>query len=152
KTERSTRAAPSQKREPGRQPVAANSLRASCLGLLLAAAAAQVQPPAPGKDLAHPQNTNAGIYAFTDRCARCHDAGTNGAHDRYSLNRRTPEEVLATITTGSMAGYAQSLTDFEKRVVAVYVGGRPLGAAATGDASTMKGVCSGRSAFEPFQG
>jgi polyvinyl alcohol dehydrogenase (cytochrome) len=51
-----------------------------------------------------------------------------------------------------MAGYAQGLTDFEKRVVAVYVGGRPLGAAATGDASTMKSVCTGRSSFEPFEG
>jgi hypothetical protein len=38
--------------------------------------------------------------------------------------------VLASITTGSMAQYAQAMTDFEKRVVAVYVGGRPLGAAA----------------------
>jgi len=130
-----------QNREPGRRPAAANNVRACCLGLLLAAAAAQVQPPAPGQDLAHPQNTNAGIYAFTDRCARCHDAGTDRAQvpapipapDRYSLNRRTPEEVLAAITTGSMAGYAQGLTDFEKRVVAVYVGGRPLGAAATGE-------------------
>ena len=35
-------------REPGRRPAAANSLRASCLGLLLAAAAVQSQPPAPG--------------------------------------------------------------------------------------------------------
>ena len=112
----------------------------------------QVQPPAPAQDLAHPQNTNAGIYAFTDRCARCHDAGTDGAQDRYSLNRRTPEEVLAAITTGSMARYAQGLTDFEKRVVAVYVGGRPLGAAATGDASAMKNACPSRAPFEPFKG
>ena len=51
-----------------------------------------------------------------------------------------------------MARYAQGLTDFEKRVVAVYVGGRPLGAAATGDASTMKSACTSRSPFEPFQG
>jgi len=131
-------------------------VRACCLGLLLAAAAAEVQPPAAGQDLAHPQNTNAGIYAFTDRCARCHDAAKDGtqipAPDRYALNRRTPEEVLAAITTGSMAGYAQGLTDFEKRVVAVYVGGRPLGAAATGDASTMKNGCTGSAPFEPFQG
>src|SRR5882672_9083624 len=91
----------------------------------------QAQPPAPTRDLTHPQNTNAGIYAFTERCASCHDAGTNGARDRYSLNRHTPEEVLAAITTGSMANYAQGLTEFEKRVVAIYVGGRPLAAFAT---------------------
>src|SRR6185295_15049533 len=89
------------------------------------------QPPAPAPpDLTHPQGTNAGIFAFTGRCASCHDSGTNGAQDRYTLNRRTPEEVLASIVTGSMAQYAQGLSEFEKRVVAVYVGGRPLGAAA----------------------
>ena len=122
------------------------------LGLLLAALSVQAQPPAPAPDLEHPQNTNAGIYAFSGRCASCHDAGTNGAKDRYSLNRHTPEEVLAAITTGSMAQYAQGLTDFEKRVVAVYVGGRPLGAFATGDASRMKNVCASHPPFEPVKG
>ena len=77
------------------------------------------QPPAPAEDLTHPQGTNAGIFAFTGRCATCHDNGRNGAHDRYTLNRRTPEEVLASITTGSMAQYAQGLSEFEKRVLSV---------------------------------
>ena len=79
----------------------------------------------------HPQGTNAGIYAFTGRCASCHDTRKDGAPDRYALNRRTPEEVLASMTTGSMAQYAHGLTEYEKRVVAVYVGGRPLGSAAS---------------------
>lgn len=112
----------------------------------------QAQPAAPTQDLTHPQNTNAGIYAFTERCASCHDAGTNGARDRDSLNHHTPEEVLAAITTGSMARYAQGLTEFEKRVVAVYIGGRPLGAFATGDASQMKNPCTSHPPFEPFKG
>jgi polyvinyl alcohol dehydrogenase (cytochrome) len=113
---------------------------------------AGAQPPAPAPDLAHPQGTNAGIFAFTGRCATCHDNRTNGAPDRYTLNRRTPEEVLASITTGSMAQYAQGLSEFEKRVVAVYVGGRPLGASATGDASQMKNRCEARPAFDPAKG
>ena len=121
------------------------------LGLMLAAVVAQAQPPAaPALDLTHPQNTNAGIYAFTSRCATCHDAGTNGARDRYALNRLTPEDVLASITIGSMARYAEGMTEFEKRVVAVYIGGRPLGAAAAGDASQMKNVCPSHPPFDPF--
>ena len=44
------------------------------------------------------------------------------------------------------------MTEFEKRVVAVYVGGRPLGAAATGDASQMKNRCESRPAFDPSKG
>ena len=51
-----------------------------------------------------------------------------------------------------MAQYAQGLTEFEKRVVAVYVGGRPLGAAASGDASQMKNRCESHPPFEPSRG
>ena len=120
--------------------------------LLLAVVVGQVQAPPPPQDLAHPQNTNAGIYAFTGRCASCHDTGKDGASDRYALNRHTPEQVLASMTAGSMAPYAQGLTEFEKRVVAVYIGGRPLGAADAGDASRMKNVCSTRRPFQPFAG
>ena len=123
------------------------------LGMLAALAAASIGTGAPAQaptqDLAHPQNTTAGIYAFTGRCAGCHDTGRDGATDRHALNRLTPEDVLASITTGAMAQYARGLSEFEKRVVAVYVGGRPLGAAAAGDASQMKNRCDSRSASAP---
>src|SRR4051812_30113563 len=115
---------------------------------VLATAGALAQAAQPAQDLEHPQGTNAGIFAFTRDCASCHDTGRNGATDRYTLNRHTPEEVLASITTGSMAPYAKSMTEFEKRVVAVYVGGRPLGAASAGDASQMKNRCESRPAFD----
>lgn len=112
----------------------------------------RAQAPAPTQDMAHPQGTNAGIFAFTGYCASCHDTSKDGAQDRYALNRRTPEEVLATITTGRMAPYAQGLTEFEKRVLAVYVGGRPLGAAASGDVSQMKNRCALHPAFDVGKG
>jgi polyvinyl alcohol dehydrogenase (cytochrome) len=114
---------------------------------LALASAIHGQAPAPAPDLAHPQGTNAGIFAFTARCAGCHDTGKNGASDRYTLNRHTPEEVLASITTGKMATYAEALSEYEKRVVAVYVGGRPLGAAALGAAAQMKNRCQAAPAF-----
>lgn len=110
------------------------------------------QAPAPGQNMAHPQGTNAGIFAFTNKCATCHDNGTDGATDRYVLVRHTPEDVLATMRTGAHAGYAQDFTEYQKRVVAVYVGGRPLGASATGDKSAMTNACEGASAFTPFTG
>lgn len=110
------------------------------------------QQSAPVADLAHPQNTNAGIYAFTGHCATCHDSGKDGAEDRYTLVRHTPEQVLASITTGTMARYADDLSDFEKRVVAVYVGGRPLGADPAGDASQMENHCTTPRAFAPSKG
>jgi polyvinyl alcohol dehydrogenase (cytochrome) len=112
----------------------------------------QAQAPTSTQDMSHPQNTNAGIYAFTGHCAGCHDTGRASAPDRYALNGHTPEEVLAAITTGSMAEYTGGMTEFDKRVVAVYVGGRPLGAAASGDASTMKNHCESHLPLEPFTG
>lgn len=124
----------------------------TCCIWLIGLAAAQAQAPAPVEDMAHPQGTNAGIFAFTGRCASCHDAGTNGAPDRYTLNRRSPEEVLAKITSGEHARHAQALTDFQKRVVAVYVGGRPLGSLAAGDKSMMKNACQAIGSFDPLKG
>jgi polyvinyl alcohol dehydrogenase (cytochrome) len=114
--------------------------------------ASSAQAPAPVQDLNHPQGTNAGIFAFTGNCATCHDTGRNGAPDRYALNSRTPEEVLAKISTGPHAEYARTLSEFQKRVVAVYVGGRPLGASAAGDATTMKNRCEVAKPFRPFTG
>src|SRR3954468_8569803 len=115
--------------------------------ILALAAVSHGQPPAPAPDPGHPQGTNAGIFAFTARCYTCHDAARNGAPDRYALNQHTPEEVLASITTGKMAQYAEGLSEYDKRVVAVYVGGRPLGAAGSGDAAQMSNRCPDRPAI-----
>lgn len=122
------------------------------LASIAAPAALRAQPPPATGDMAHPQGTNAGIFAFTGHCAGCHDVGKDGAPDRYALNRATPEEVLASITTGKMAPFAEGLTEYEKRVVAVYVGGRPLGAAAQGDAARMTNRCASAKAFNPAPG
>ena len=124
----------------------------SSVGLWLATAGVGAQAPAPVEDMAHPQGTNAGIFAFTGNCATCHDAGRGGAPDRFTLNRRTPEEVLAKIAGGPHVQFASGLTKFQKRVVAVYVGGRPLGAADAGDRAKMKNACVAAPAFDPFKG
>lgn len=131
------------------------SIVAAAGWLALAEMAAEVHAQAPSLttgDLTHPQGTNGGIFAFTAKCASCHDNGTDRAPDRYALNQRTPEEVLAKITSGPHASHATGLTEWQKRVMAVYLGGRPLGSAATGDASTMKNRCEGTPAFTPFTG
>jgi polyvinyl alcohol dehydrogenase (cytochrome) len=99
-------------------------------------------PPAASQDLAHAQGTNLGIFTFTGRCATCHDINKDGAPDRYTLNRLTPEQILENLNVGSMAQYAKGLSELEKRVVAVYVGGHPLGSAKEGEASAMPNRCT----------
>ena len=135
-------------------PKPSSCLRAFVAAPLLSIVVVAAQPPnvPPTQDLQHPQNTNIGIFTFTGRCATCHDTGKDGATDRYALNRFTPEQVLASITTGSMAQYAQGLSDFERRVVAVYVGGRPLGSYDAGEAAKMRNRCAAPLPFEPASG
>ncbi|MGE3471954.1 MAG: PQQ-binding-like beta-propeller repeat protein [Vicinamibacterales bacterium] len=130
-----------------------NVMGVAVAAALLSAASAEAQAPSlTTGDLRHPQGTNAGIFAFTSRCASCHDTGRDGAPDRYTLNRRTPEEVLARITSGDHAEYAKGLSEWQTKVMAVYVGGRPLGAAEAGDAARMPNRCTAAPAFRPFAG
>jgi polyvinyl alcohol dehydrogenase (cytochrome) len=103
-------------------------------------------------DEAHPQGTNLGIYRFTERCSGCHDTAKSGAPERYELTKYTPEQILASMTTGKMAQYAKGLKDIDIKVVAVYAGGRPLGSSDLGDAAHMRNPCSVRPPLDdPFR-
>jgi polyvinyl alcohol dehydrogenase (cytochrome) len=95
----------------------------------------------PNSDPAHAQNTARGIYLFAERCASCHDSQKDSAPDRYTLNSHAPEDILAALTSGSMAQFAKGLTEMEVRYIAVYLAGRPLGAGSSGDISAMRNAC-----------
>jgi polyvinyl alcohol dehydrogenase (cytochrome) len=71
----------------------------------------------------------------------------------------TTERIYAAITTGSMQSQAANLNDEQKRRLAEFMGGRPLGSAALGDASQMPNRCPAGSAlsdrstiFDPAKG
>jgi polyvinyl alcohol dehydrogenase (cytochrome) len=53
----------------------------------------------------------------------------------------SPEHIYEALTTGAMAGQGQSLSDVEKRMVALFMSGRPVGAEAQGDAKQMANQC-----------
>ena len=64
-----------------------------------------------------------------------------------------PERIYAAITTGIMKTQASNLTDEQKRRLAEYMGGRPLGSADLGDASQMPNRCPAASALpDPSKG
>jgi polyvinyl alcohol dehydrogenase (cytochrome) len=121
-------------------------LGACCLAALSAATQQTSSGPV-NDEIKHAQGTNPGIYAFSDRCSNCHDNGVNGAPDRYALNNYTPEQVLASISTGSMSSYATGLSQIQKGVLAVYVGGRPFGSFEEGNPSGMADGCKPGSAW-----
>jgi len=70
-----------------------------------------------------------GAAVFEGHCARCHTASAheNRAPSRDSLRQRPPESILDAITSGPMVEQARALTVDQRRQVAEYVAGRPLG-------------------------
>src|SRR5579862_9823802 len=78
-----------------------------------------------------------GIRIFEEHCATCHMTAPDPERripSRDALRLQTPEAILEKITTGSMAPNAQALSADQKRLVAEFLAGRPIGAAESGAA------------------
>jgi len=80
---------------------------------------------------------------FITKCMNCHGIGNSEgkAPTREELFKNTPEAAYAALTTGSMADQAKDLSDDQKRAIAVFLGGRPLGSTEAGDAVHMQNRC-----------
>ena len=94
------------------------------------------------KEVATPALQGQGL--FIENCSTCHKYASDApkAPSQQTLMHMTPEAVLAALTTGPMAVQVQSLTDQQKRLIAIYLGGRPLGSAEAGEAKTMPNRCA----------
>ena len=66
-----------------------------------------------------------------------------------ALRQRTPEAILDALVTGAMRQQGAELTDAERRAVAEFLGGRPLGRVAT---VANAGRCANPAPFDPAQG
>ena len=86
---------------------------------------------------------------FFENCSSCHKNANEApqAPSQQSLMRMTPEAVLSALTTGPMSVQAKNLTDAQKRLIAIYLGGRPLGSTEAGDAKVMANRCASNSAL-----
>lgn len=70
-----------------------------------------------------------GAAAFQSACAACHLAPPpdSRAPDRDALARLAPEAILTTLNTGNMFRQGSALTIPERRAVAEFLAGRPIG-------------------------
>src|SRR5436190_17252492 len=71
---------------------------------------------------------DAGALMFAGRCAGCHDPAVGRAPSREALGQRTPESIVAALTTGPMRSFASGLTPEMIRGAAVWLSGKPLAA------------------------
>ena len=70
------------------------------------------------------QQTVAALYM--QRCAQCHDSGNKDirAPSRTVLQSKSFDEILSAISTGTMASFAQGLTNDERTAIASLVTGK----------------------------
>jgi len=104
--------------------------------LFAQALSAAVAPQRPGTEL--------GFAVFETQCTRCHGnpaAAQTRAPDPAAIRQMSPERIYDALTNGVMKAEAQHLTDAQKRGVAEFMSGRPLGSAAEGDVRRMAGRC-----------
>jgi polyvinyl alcohol dehydrogenase (cytochrome) len=107
-------------------------------------------PPAAGPGRQNgPVGTETGFRTFQTKCMTCHGNPDNDRAPSPSVIRQmSPERIYAALTTGPMAGQGQSLSDTDKRMVALFMSGRPVGAEAQGDAKLMANQCGSNPVLE----
>ena len=59
-----------------------------------------------------------------------------------AIREMTPERIYEALTNGVMKAQGQSLSDPEKRTLALFMSGRPVGSMQQGDAKNMPNQCS----------
>lgn len=87
--------------------------------------------------------TESGFFLFQSHCTRCHG---NPAVDRAplpdALRAMSPERIYTALSPGGiMAAPGDELTDEQRRRIAEFMAGRPLGSAEQSDAAAMANRC-----------
>ena len=99
-------------------------------------AAGQAPPPAftPG--------TESGFATFQTQCAQCHgNPNVDRAPTPSALREMTPEKIYEALSTGVMQQQSSALTDPQKKALAEFMAGRPIGSAKSGAAENMGFQC-----------
>ena len=68
-----------------------------------------------------------GAALYGQYCAVCHDGGVVRAPARRALGEMTPERLVASLETGLMRAQGSALNDDQRRAIAVFLSGKPLG-------------------------
>ena len=70
-----------------------------------------------------------GSALYTRLCAQCHDSasGVIRAPGRSVIMKMSPEEILLSMESGTMASFVRERSAAERRAIAEYLAGKPLG-------------------------
>ena len=120
------------------------TLVTASLSLTLTAAQAQAPSQAPRFS-----GTETGFATFQTKCMSCHGNPTMAGRvpDPATLRQFSPEKIYEALTTGAMKTQGSSLSDDQKRMLAVFMSGRTFGSAEQGDAKNMPNRCEANPAM-----
>ena len=117
-----------------------------CMGM---AVRANAQQPAAAPPAAPPQGANlsagteTGIGTFQTHCMGCHgNPQVPQAPAPDAIRQMTPEKIYDALTTGPMKPQGDQLTDDQRKMLATFLSGRPLGSLKEGDAKDMPNHCA----------
>src|SRR5579859_5248057 len=79
-----------------------------------------------------PVTARRGAEIYATVCSACHEQGLNRAPQRAMLQLMTPESIDLALTQGVMRPQGAGLTAADKRMIAEYLAGRPIGAEVKG--------------------
>ena len=117
---------------PIRMLVLASFCAASITGLIFTGAPASTARITNGSQATAQQQTRpadpASAQIYQDRCAVCHETPQDRVPPRFLIARRSAEDVMQTLTTGSMKQQAAGLTPEQIRALAIYLTGKQPGA------------------------
>jgi polyvinyl alcohol dehydrogenase (cytochrome) len=124
------------------------AMAALCAGVIFvgeatAQAPAQTQqgPPAAGANLF--TGTETGIGTFQTHCMGCHgNPNVPQAPAPDAIRQMPPERIYDALTTGLMKPQGDSLTEDQRKMLATFLSGRPLGSLKEGDAKDMPNHCT----------
>src|SRR5512140_2364934 len=83
-----------------------------------------------------------GSTLYDRTCASCHNGGNDRAPSRDALRSMSADRVLAAMETGPMISMAVRLTTADRRAIAEFVSGKPIGEALV-TTPPAKALCSG---------
>ena len=86
--------------------------------------------------------TESGWSTFQGQCVQCHTTQSVGkGPTAYEIRQMTPERIFAGLTKATHTE-GQSLNDAQKRRIAEFMSGRPMGSIGTGEAKSMPNQCA----------
>jgi len=110
---------------------------------LFCATKARGQENPQGPSVTASPGTESGIATFQQRCMSCHgNPNVPQAPAPDAIRQMTPEKIYEALTIGAMKPQGDALTEDQRKMLATFLSGRPLGSLKAGDAKDMPNQCA----------